>query len=124
MVLKSYTCKTLEDVYNLLEEKVIPIYGSVEELINGQIWMLKWQFTQSFLYNNIYFNKLTNKYAYHIIDSDEFNYGYNCIYFNFPNMGQYSTYAELLEGVSKKLYKLWKLDTTEKYKAMDISKGV
>jgi hypothetical protein len=112
--MKINECSTLEDVYNLLEENLIPVYEFVEELINGKLWVLKRHFKQSFLNNNIYFNELTHTYAFHIIDEDDYNYGYGDVYFNFPNMGYYSTYSELLDGVSYKLYKVWILDSKPK----------
>lgn len=116
MPITIYDCKTIDDICKLLDDKLIPVYGLIGENINEQIWVLKWHFKQSFLNNNVYFHKLTNTYAFHIIDEEDYKYGHNLIYSDFPNMGYYSTYSEMLNGVSNKFYELWNLgDTSDLY---------
>lgn len=107
---KAYECKSSEDIYNYLEHNLIPLYEYIEETIHDNIWIIKYTCKQVYCYNIVFYNKLTNAYAFHIIDEDDYNYEHEYKYYDFPNMGKYLTYAELLEGVSGKFCKLWKLN--------------
>lgn len=98
-------CKTKDDIYHFILSQLNPIEDQSEEIIDNELWVIKSGFRRAFFYHNVFFSKHTNKYAFHVSDGDQ----YECRHNDFPNMGMYSTYDEMIDSVVDKYSKLWKI---------------
>ena len=83
-----------------------PIENNSEEVINNEVWLIKSGFRRAFHFHNVFCNKETNEYAFHVSDGDLYNQRYD----DFPNFGRYPNYYDMLDGVVEKYAKLWKIE--------------
>lgn len=60
-------------------------------------------FRQSMFVSQVWYNKCTHKWAFHVSDD-----GYSGV----PNLGEYDSYAELLYGVANFYAKRWPIADT------------
>ena len=65
-------------------------------------------FRRGFFIHCFFTNIVTNECAFHVYDPD-FDDINNCIDNQFPNMGVYSNFEDMIYGVERIYEKLWKL---------------
>jgi hypothetical protein len=92
--MNSHDCKTKDDIllYMISNFRFVPgnvLVGEYRQVLG---------FRQNMQISQVWFNKNTNKWAFHVSD-DEFT--------GTPNMGEYDTFADLMHGVSTIYAKRW-----------------
>jgi hypothetical protein len=103
-------CKTKKDIYEFISEylQLNPIEGEHIETIDNEIWNIISGFRRAFSYHNVFVNKKTQQYAFHVSDGDNYKQRND----GFPNFGKYNSYDEMMEGVVDKYAILWKIEST------------
>jgi hypothetical protein len=92
--MNSLDCKTRNDIYLYLVSNLE--YISEKPVVGDYTQMLG--FRQKMMVHQVWYNTMSNKWAFHVSD-DTFT--------GTPNMGEYDTFPELLEGVVTIYAKLW-----------------
>jgi hypothetical protein len=104
--ISAFDCKTKKDIHTFIIEQLNPIENAIEEIIDNESWIITHGFRRSFFYHNVFFNKKTQEYAFHVSDGDL----YECRHDDFPNFGRYNKYKEMIDAVVDKYAILWKID--------------
>ena len=88
-----------------MTEQLQPIEHMPEETIDNELWVITAAFRRAFFYHNVFLNKTTKEYAFHVSDGDL----HECRHDDFPNFGRHRDYHEMMEAVVNKYAILWKI---------------
>ncbi len=92
----SLNCKSKHDVYVYLISNLTYIH---EDVIVGDYKQVM-GFRQKLYISQVWHNSKTNKWAFHVSDD---------AFAGAPNMGEYDSLLNLLDGVADQYVRLWKL---------------
>jgi len=92
-----------ECIYKYVVTQLDIIENTKEEIINNEKWICKGGFTWALHSHDIFYNRNTNEYAFHISYIND----YATQFKNFPNFGRYTTFEIMIEEVIDLYISLW-----------------